>query len=55
MSVILRILFVLAGALTALFVGRDALNFDVIQTFVAILLVTLLLAVGSFWSLGRKA
>ncbi len=40
MSLILRILFVIAGAVTALFVARDALNFTIIQTFVAILLVT---------------
>lgn len=54
MSVILRILFVLVGSITALFVARDSLNFDIIQTFVAILLVTALMLGGSFWSLWRK-
>ncbi|MHC6151811.1 hypothetical protein ACVSQB_08435 [Bradyrhizobium elkanii] len=54
MSVILRILFVLAGSITAFFVARDSLNFDIIQTFVAILLVTALLLGGSVWSLLRK-
>ncbi|MBR0901928.1 hypothetical protein [Bradyrhizobium liaoningense] len=54
MSMILRILFVLAGAITALFVARDALNFTIIQTFVAILLVTAVLLAGSLWSLRRK-
>ncbi|WP_201723620.1 hypothetical protein [Bradyrhizobium neotropicale] len=54
MSVILRILFLLAGAITALFVARDALNFGIIQTFVAVLLVTAVLGVGSLWSLRRK-
>ncbi|KGJ69366.1 hypothetical protein BJA5080_04872 [Bradyrhizobium diazoefficiens SEMIA 5080] len=54
MSLILRILFVLAGAITALFVARDALNFTIIQTFVAILLVTAVLLAGSLWSLRRK-
>ncbi|MHC2620179.1 uncharacterized protein YneF (UPF0154 family) [Bradyrhizobium huanghuaihaiense] len=54
MSLILRILFVLAGAITALFVARDALNFTIIQTFVAILLVTVVLLAGSLWSLRRK-
>ncbi|MGN8545037.1 hypothetical protein ACQPTN_08715 [Bradyrhizobium sp. 13971] len=53
MSVILRILFVLAGSITAFFV-RGSLNFDIIQTFVAILLVTALLLGGSVWSLLRK-
>ena len=54
MSLILRLLFVLAGAVTALFVARDALNFTIIQTFVAILLVTAVLLAGSLWSLRRK-
>ncbi len=54
MSIIFRILFIIAGAVTALFVARDALNFTIIQTFVAILLVTAILGVGSLWSLRRK-
>ena len=54
MSLILRILSVLAGAITALFVARDALNFTIIQTLVAILLVTAVLLAGSLWSLRRK-
>ncbi|SFV02889.1 hypothetical protein [Bradyrhizobium arachidis] len=54
MSLIFRILFVAAGAITALFVARDALNFTIIQTFVAILLVTAILGAGTLWSLRRK-
>ena len=54
MSIIFRILFVIAGAITALFVARDALNFTIIQTFVAVLLVTAIVGVGSFWSQRRK-
>lgn len=54
MSVIFRILFVIAGAVTALFVARDALNFTIIQTLVAIMLVTAIVGVGSLWSLRRK-
>ncbi|WP_172788114.1 MULTISPECIES: hypothetical protein [Bradyrhizobium] len=54
MSVIFRILFVLAGAITALFVARDALNFTIIQTFVAVLLATAIVGAGSLWSLRRK-
>lgn len=55
MSIILRILFVLAGAITALFVTRDALNFTIIQTFVAVLLVTAVVGAGTLWSVRRKS
>ena len=54
MSIIFRIVFNVAGALTALFVARDALNFTIIQTFVAVLLVTAIVGAGSLWSLRRK-
>jgi hypothetical protein len=54
MSVILRLLFIIAGFITALFIARDALNFELIQTWVAILLVTVLVGVGSLWALRRK-
>jgi hypothetical protein len=53
-SIIFRILFIIAGAITALFVARDALNFTIIQTFVAVLLVTAVVGAGSLWSLRRK-
>lgn len=54
MSLIFRIVFIIAGAVTALFVARDALNFTIIQTFVAVLLVTAIVGAGSLWSLRRK-
>ncbi|MGL9618397.1 hypothetical protein QRQ56_10375 [Bradyrhizobium sp. U531] len=54
MSIIFRILFVIAGAITALFVARDALNFTIFQTFVAVLLATAIVGVGSLWSVRRK-
>jgi len=54
MSVILRIVFVLAGFITALFVARDALHFDLVQSWIAILLVAILLGVGGVWALRRK-
>jgi uncharacterized membrane protein len=54
MSVILRIVFVIAGLITALFVARDALNFDLIQTWTAIVLVTVLVGVGSLWAWRQK-
>ncbi|WP_314946498.1 hypothetical protein [Bradyrhizobium cosmicum] len=53
-NAIFRIVFVAAGAITALFVARDALNFTIIQTFVAVLLVTAIVGAVSFWSLRRK-
>ncbi|MEN3287937.1 MAG: hypothetical protein V7634_2237, partial [Bradyrhizobium sp.] len=54
MSVILRILFVIAGLITALFVAQDALNFGLIQTWVAILLVTVLVGIGSLWAWRQR-
>ncbi|MBR1208468.1 MULTISPECIES: hypothetical protein [unclassified Bradyrhizobium] len=54
MSLILRVFFILAGSITALFVARDSLNFDVMQMFMAILLVIGLLLAGSLWSLWRQ-
>ncbi|MGY8709276.1 hypothetical protein RAD16_26335 [Bradyrhizobium sp. 18BD] len=54
MSLILRLLFVLAGAVTALFVARDALNFSIIQTFVAVLLMTAVVLAAGLWSARRK-
>ena len=53
-SIIFRILFIIDGAITALFVARDALNFTIIQTFVAVLLVTVVIGAGSLWSLRQK-
>jgi ABC-type multidrug transport system permease subunit len=54
MSVILRILLVIAGLITALFVARDALNFELIQTWVAILLVAVVVGVWSLRALRRE-
>ena len=55
MSLVLRIVFVLAGLITALFVARDALNFELVQTWVSIALVIVVVGVGSVWLLRRKA
>lgn len=38
MSLILRIFLAIAGFITALFVARDSLKFDIMQMFVVILL-----------------
>jgi hypothetical protein len=51
---IIRILFILAAPITALFVARDALNFGVIQTFVAMLLLVGVVGLGAVWSAGRS-
>ena len=50
---IVRIILVIAAPITALFVARDALNFGLIQTFVAMLLVTALVGLIAACS-GRK-
>ncbi|MBN8968877.1 MAG: hypothetical protein J0G95_10495 [Rhizobiales bacterium] len=49
MSLLIRLLLALAAPITALFVARDALNFDVVQTFVAVGLVAILCIVAAFW------
>jgi hypothetical protein len=54
MSLILRIVFVLAGLIAALFVARDTLHFELVQTWLSIVLV-IVLGVGSAWLLRRKA
>jgi hypothetical protein len=55
MSLILRIVFVLTGLITALFVARDALHFELVQTWISIALVIVAVGVGSIWLLRRKA
>jgi hypothetical protein len=55
MSLILRIVFLLAGLITALFIARDALNFELVQTWVSIVLVIVVVGVASLWLRRRKA
>ncbi|KTD26020.1 hypothetical protein Lmac_1791 [Legionella maceachernii] len=47
---LVRVLFVIAGSITGLFVSRDALNFSVFQMVIAVLLFTLLVSIAAFWS-----
>jgi hypothetical protein len=54
MAWIVRLLLMLAAPITALFVARDALNFGVLQTLVAVLLVVGLVIVAALWSLRRE-
>ena len=49
---IVRLLLMIAAPITALFVARDALNFGVLQTFVATVLVTGVVALAA-WRLRR--
>lgn len=51
---IVRILFILAAPITALLVARDALNFGLIQTFVAMLLVVGFVGLAAVWTARRS-
>jgi hypothetical protein len=50
LSWIVRILFILAAPIAALFVSPDSLNFGLVQTFVAMFLVIGFVALGAAWS-----
>ncbi len=54
MAWIVRLLLMLAAPITVLFVARDALNFGVLQTLVAVLLVVGPVVTAALWSLRRK-
>ena len=51
MTIILRVLLFIAAPITALFISRDALNFGVIQTLIAIILIAALCLAVAFWRL----
>jgi len=53
MAWIVRVLFILAAPITALLVAREALNFGVIETFVAMLLIVGLAGLAAAWSIYR--
>ncbi|MEH2481281.1 hypothetical protein V1282_004638 [Nitrobacteraceae bacterium AZCC 2146] len=53
MSLIARILLLLAAPIAALFVARDALNFGVVQMVVATILFTAMVAAAAFWPRRR--
>jgi hypothetical protein len=52
LSWIVRILF-MAAPITALLVSRDALNFGLVQTMVAIILLVAFVAVAAVWTVRR--
>jgi hypothetical protein len=47
---IVRILFILAAPITALLVSRDALNFSLVQTFVAVILIVCFIGLAAAWT-----
>ncbi|MBA1159082.1 hypothetical protein [Microvirga mediterraneensis] len=49
LSWVVRGLLIVAGVVTGWFVAKDAPNFGVIQMMVALLLLTLIVAVIAFW------
>ena len=46
---IVRIIMIVAGVVTGLFLAKDAPLFGVVQTMVMLLLVALIVAVLAFW------
>lgn len=49
LSWVARGLLIAAGVVTGWFVAKDAPNFGVIQMMVALLLITLIVAIIAFW------
>lgn len=47
---IVRILLILAAPITALLVSRDALNFGIVQTFVAMILMVAFVGLAAAWT-----
>lgn len=54
MSLLVRVLLALAAPITTLFVTRDSLNFDIIQTLVATVLAAIIVIIFAFWPYIRK-
>ena len=50
---ILRIIVTLAAPIAALFVSRDALNFGIVETLVAVTLIAGFAVLAAVWSLRR--
>ncbi|MBR1217765.1 hypothetical protein JQ557_07185 [Bradyrhizobium sp. U87765 SZCCT0131] len=55
MSLLIRLLLLIAAPITALFIARDELNFGIMQTLVAVTLVVLVLVVAALWPRPRKS
>lgn len=52
---IVRIFFALAAPIAALMISRDALNFDLIQTMVAIVLIVAFVGIVALWPSRPKS
>jgi hypothetical protein len=50
---IVRLLFILAAPIAALLVSRDALNFSLVQTLVAIVLIVAFVGLAAAWTARR--
>lgn len=51
---LIRIVMVLAGAISSWFMGRDALKFPIVQMIIAVFLITLLLVIIAFWPIWKN-
>lgn len=54
MGLILRVVMFAAAPIAALFVARDSLNFGIIQTMIAIILIVAVLIVVAIWPHRNK-
>lgn len=52
---IIRAVLFLAAPIAALFVSRDALNFGIVETLVAVILIVSIALAAAAWTLRRKA
>ena len=55
MARLLRLLSVLAAAITSLFVARDALNFGIIETLLMITLLVAAAVIAIAWRIRRES
>ena len=55
MAWLLRLLSILAAAITSLFVARDALNFGIIETLLMIALVVAIAVITVAWKIRRES
>lgn len=54
MAWLLRLLSILAAAITSLFVARDALNFGIIETLLMITLAVAVAVIVVAWTIRRE-
>jgi len=54
MALILRLLAFIAAPIAGLFVARDSLNYDIVQTMIVILLIVAFLVVVALWPRRNK-